>query len=185
MWGTTYYLLTHQKWSVHLRKNSMFRSTEEQIDFLSCSSQGWYHLLQLNNVKYAQTITNKCDQTTGVALIFSHDAAARDFLRTCCESPLRDVWLTRRMTSPTLMRPLSAAGWPGNSFLTRTMLEPEGSSRLFSSRLKLKPSPDVFFSRQTLNTLSVETNILYFKNSDWHQVRCGCVTHVINICALQ
>lgn len=78
-------------------------------------------------------------------------------LLTCCESPLREVWLTRMMTSPTLMRPLSAAGWPGKSFLTRTMLEPWGSSGMFSSRLKLKPSPDVFFSRHTSNTLSMQT----------------------------
>lgn len=59
------------------------------------------------------------------------------------------------MTSPTLIRPLSAAGWPGNSFLIRTMLEPRGSSGMFSSRLKLKPSPDVFFTRHTSNTFSV------------------------------
>ncbi|TNN26215.1 hypothetical protein EYF80_063647 [Liparis tanakae] len=58
------------------------------------------------------------------------------------------------MTSPTLMRPLSAAGWPGNSFLTRTML---ASSGRLSSRLKLKPRPDVFFSRRTSNTLSEGT----------------------------
>lgn len=62
------------------------------------------------------------------------------------------------MTSPTLMRPLSAAGCPGNSFLTRTMLEAGCSSGMFSSRLKLKPSPDVFFSRHTSNTLSERTD---------------------------
>lgn len=58
------------------------------------------------------------------------------------------------MTSPTRIRPLSAAGWPGNSFLTRTMLVPSGSSGTFSSRLKLNPRPEVFFSKRTSNTLS-------------------------------
>lgn len=87
----------------------------------------------------------------------SWPAPRRAEITSCWESPLREVWLTRRMTSPTWMRPLSAAGCPGNSFLTRTMLPVPGTSPgTRSSRLKLKPRPDVFFSRHTSNTLSGE-----------------------------
>lgn len=101
-----------------------------------------------------------------------------DFLFTCCESPFRAVRLTRMMTSPTLIRPLSAAGWPGNSFLIRTMLEPRGSFGTFSSRLKLNPNPEVFFSRRTSKTLSVRTktgrsdqlNVVYLMHALVHVI---------------
>lgn len=75
---------------------------------------------------------------------------------TCCDKPFKAVLLTRRMTSPTSIRPLSAAGCPGNSFFTLTTLGFTGSCGRFSSLQKLNPKPEVFFNSFTSNTLSVE-----------------------------
>lgn len=54
--------------------------------------------------------------------------------------------LTDRMMSPSLRRPLSSAGWPGNRRLMRTTLPRSGPKRS-CEMLKLKPRPErLFFS---------------------------------------
>lgn len=77
-------------------------------------------------------------------------------LLTCWDSPFRETPLTFMMTSPTSICPLSAAGCPGNSFLTLTMLEPGCSGETLSSRQKLKPRPELFFTSFTANVFSAK-----------------------------
>jgi len=58
--------------------------------------------------------------------------------------------------------PLSAAGCPGKSFFTLTMVEPSCSGVGLSSRQKLNPRPELFFSSFTSNVFSVREAVAHY-----------------------
>lgn len=84
---------------------------------------------------------------------------------TCWDSPFKEAPFTFKITSPTSICPLSAAGCPGKSFLTLTMLVFICSGIRLSSREKLNPRPELFFSNFTSNVFSGKKGIKKCKYS--------------------
>lgn len=66
------------------------------------------------------------------------------------------------MTSPISICPLSAAGCPGKSFFTLTIVDPSCSGVRLSSRQKLNPRPELFFKSFTSNVLSANETLTYY-----------------------
>lgn len=81
---------------------------------------------------------------------------------TCWDKPFSDAPFTLRMTSPISICPLSAAGCPGKSFFTLTIVEPSCSGVRLSSRQKLNPRPELFFKSFTSNVFSVKEILAYY-----------------------
>lgn len=90
-------------------------------------------------------------------------------IQTCWDKPFSDAPFTFRMTSPTSICPHSAAGCPGKSFFTLTIVEPICSGVRLSSRQKLNPRPELFFSSFTSNVFSAKKTLTdYFLNHTGH-----------------
>lgn len=80
---------------------------------------------------------------------------------TCWDSPFKEAPFTFKITSPTSIFPLSAAGCPGKSFLTLTMLVFICSGIRLSSREKLNPRPELFLNNFTSNVFSAKKKFKY------------------------
>lgn len=85
------------------------------------------------------------------------------------------------MTSPISICPLSAAGCPGKSFFTLTIVDPSCSGVRLSSRQKLNPRPELFFKSFTSKVFSVKEAliILLFSIARGHgkSVLCSYLKH--------
>ena len=108
---------------------------------------------------------------------------------TCWDSPFRGAPFTFKITSPTSIFPLSAAGCPGKSFLTLTMLVFICSGMRLSSREKLNPRPELFLSNFTSNVFSGERKISKKKTQkkqNFSILNMLCIhTNIINIHTLR
>lgn len=83
-------------------------------------------------------------------------------IQTCWDKPFSDAPFTFRMTSPISICPLSAAGCPGKSFFTLTIVEPSCSGVRLSSWQKLNPRPELFFNSFTSNVFSAKETLTYY-----------------------
>lgn len=91
-----------------------------------------------------------------------HSMSFTTKIQTCCDKPFSDAPFTFRMTSPISIFPLSAAGCPGKSFFTLTIVEPSCSGVRLSSRQKLNPRPELFFNSFTSNVFSAKETLTYY-----------------------
>lgn len=91
-----------------------------------------------------------------------HSMSFTTKIQTCWDKPFSDAPFTFRMTSPISICPLSAAGCPGKSFFTLTIVEPSCSGVRLSSRQKLNPRPELFFNSFTSNVFSAKETLTYY-----------------------
>lgn len=91
----------------------------------------------------------------------NHSMSFTTKIQTCWDKPFSDAPFTFRMTSPISICPLSAAGCPGKSFFTLTIVEPSCSGVRLSSRQKLNPRPELFFNSFTSNVFSAKETLTY------------------------
>lgn len=139
---------SHQYHRANFWQCTSWWSAHQKSDFWIGPPQSWNNFLGVEKEKTSL----KCHHfiRNGRTLIWTCLSNLNPLKQiTCWVSPFSEAPFTFRMTSPTFILPQSEAGWPGNSFFTRTTLESSWPERGFSSREKLNPRPELLFTSFT------------------------------------